>query len=285
MGAIGRPCRSGWRVLHRQPVRRGEPLDDPLSGSPLGAAHPRLQFPGTAHPAAGGRAILGSRSRTASALSMSRREMLGERQVAAPLMTQRTAHGALRLAHRRFQPGEGVGIQLAGFRLGGKPQRPSPCQLGHETLVLAFALFAPAASRPGQHRAVQRQRGRQVAPCGHASKVRQRFLRLVPRDAGRSAGVRSPQTRTSRPRRRHEGARRLVSRSPSSPPARIGPAGWPNLPVPASRYALRQCGRWRAGLASADGGCAGERAGDCGYRAITPGCHGRPAGRTGRSRR
>jgi len=42
VGAIRRPCRSGWRVLHRQPVRGGEPLDDPLSGSPLGAAHPRL---------------------------------------------------------------------------------------------------------------------------------------------------------------------------------------------------------------------------------------------------
>jgi hypothetical protein len=42
VGAIRRPCRSGWRVLHRQPVRGGEPLDDPLSGSPLGAAQPRL---------------------------------------------------------------------------------------------------------------------------------------------------------------------------------------------------------------------------------------------------
>ena len=88
--------------------------------------------------------------------------MLGEHQVAAPLMAQRAAHGALRLAHRRFQPGEGVGIQLAGLRLSGKPQRPSQCQFGHETLVLAFALFAPAASRPGQHCAV-RQRGRQAA--------------------------------------------------------------------------------------------------------------------------
>ncbi len=47
--------------------------------------------------------------------------MLGERQVAAPLMAQRAAHRALRLAHRRFQPGEGVGIQLAGLRLSGKP--------------------------------------------------------------------------------------------------------------------------------------------------------------------
>ena len=109
--------------------------------------------------------------------------MLGKRQVAAPLMAQRPAHGALRLAHRRFQPGEGVGIQLAGLRLSGKPQRPSPCQFGHQTLVLAFALFAPAASRPGQHCAVRRQRGRHVAPCGHASTVGQRFLWLVLRDA------------------------------------------------------------------------------------------------------
>ena len=122
---------------------------------------------------------LGPWSPATSALRMSRREMLGERQVAAPLMAQRAAHGALRLAHRRFQPGEGVGIQLAGLRLSGKPQRPSQCQFGHETLVLALALFAPAASRPGQHCAVRRQRGRQVAPCGHTSTVGQRFLRLV----------------------------------------------------------------------------------------------------------
>jgi hypothetical protein len=108
--------------------------------------------------------------------------MLGERQVAAPLMAQRAAHGALRPAHRRFQPGEGVGVQLAGIRLSGKPQRPSQCQFGHKTLVLGFALITPAASRPGQHCAVRRQRGRQVAPCGHASTVGQRFLRLVLRD-------------------------------------------------------------------------------------------------------
>jgi hypothetical protein len=113
--------------------------------------------------------------------------MLGECQVATPLMAQRAAHGALRLAHRRFQPGQGVGIQLAGLRLSGKPQRPSQCQFGHETPVLAFALFAPAASRPGQHRAVRRQRGRQVAPCGHASTVGQRFLRLVLERRSRSS--------------------------------------------------------------------------------------------------
>ena len=46
--------------------------------------------------------------------------MLRERQVAAPLMAQRAAHGALRLPYRRFQPGEGVGIQFAGLRLSGK---------------------------------------------------------------------------------------------------------------------------------------------------------------------
>ena len=122
------------------------------------------------------------RSRAASALRMSRREMPGERQVAAPLMARRAAHGALRQAHRRFQPGEGVGVHLAGLRLSGKPQRPSQRQFGDQTPVLVFALIAPAASRPGQHRAVRRQRGRQVAPCGHASTVGQRFLRLVPRD-------------------------------------------------------------------------------------------------------
>jgi hypothetical protein len=121
-------------------------------------------------------------SRDISALRMSRREMLGKRQVTAPLMAQRAAHGALRLAHRGFQPGESVSIQLAGLRLSGKPQRPSQCQFGHETLVLASALFAPAASRPGQHCAMRRQRGRQLAPCGHTSTVGQRFPRLVPRD-------------------------------------------------------------------------------------------------------
>lgn len=105
---------------------------------------------------------------------MSRREVLGKRQVAAPLIAQRAAYGALRSAHRRFQPGEGVGVQLAGLRLSGKPQRPAQRQFGHETLVFGFALIAPAASRPGQHCAVRRQRGRQVAPCGHASTVGQR---------------------------------------------------------------------------------------------------------------
>jgi hypothetical protein len=140
----------------------------------------RLWAVNPGHPAARGRRILGTPgSGAASALSMSRREMLGERQVAAPLMGQRAAHGAFRPAHRRFQPGAGVGVQLAGLRLSGKPQRPSQRQFGHETLVLGFALIAPAASRPGQHCAVRRQRGRQVAPCGHASTVGQRFPRLV----------------------------------------------------------------------------------------------------------
>jgi len=108
--------------------------------------------------------------------------MLWERQVAAPLMAQRAAHGALRPAHRGVQPGEGVGVQLAGLGLSGKPQRPSQCQFGYQTLVLVLALIAPAASRPGQHCAVRRQRGRQVAPCSHTSTVGQRFLRLVRRD-------------------------------------------------------------------------------------------------------
>jgi hypothetical protein len=126
-------------------------------------------------------------SSAASALGMSRREMLGERQVAAPLMARRAAHGALRLAHRRFQPGPCVSIELAGLRRSGQPQRASQCQFGHEPLVLVFALFAPAASRPGQHRAMRRQCGRQVAPCGHASTVRQRLVRLVRPDAGSGA--------------------------------------------------------------------------------------------------
>jgi hypothetical protein len=103
--------------------------------------------------------------------------MLGERQVAAPLMARRAAHGALRLAYRRFQPGEGVGIQLAGLWLSGKPDRSPQCQFGRETLVLTLAFFAPAAVRPGQHRTVRRQRGRQVAPRGHASTVSQYHLR------------------------------------------------------------------------------------------------------------
>jgi len=135
---------------------------------------------------------LAPRSRADSALRMSRREMLGERQVAAPLMAPRAAHGALRPAHRRFQPGEGVGVQLAGLRPGGKPDWPSQCQFGHKTLVLGFALITPAASRPGQHCAMRRQRGRQVAPCGHASTVGQRFPRLVRRDDQCGRPVRSP---------------------------------------------------------------------------------------------
>jgi len=127
--------------------------------------------------------------RDASALGMSRREMLRERQVAAPLMAQRAAHGALRLAHRRFQSGHRVSIELAGLRRRGKPQRPSQCQFGHEPLVLAFALVASAASRPGQHRAMRRRCGRQVAPCGHASTVRQRTSGAETRTCGpRSSG-------------------------------------------------------------------------------------------------
>ena len=97
--------------------------------------------------------------------------MLRERQVAASLVARRAAHRARRPAHRRFQPGQGVGVQLAGLGLGGQPQRPAPRQFGHQPLVLGFTLIAPAASRPGQHRAVRRQRGRQVAPCGHTSTV------------------------------------------------------------------------------------------------------------------
>ena len=55
--------------------------------------------------------------------------MLRERQVAAPLMAQRAADRAVRLAHRWFQPGERVSIQLAGLWLSGKPQRPAHGQL------------------------------------------------------------------------------------------------------------------------------------------------------------
>ena len=87
------------------------------SSGRLRAVNPAIRWP-----VAGG--SLGPRSRAACALRMSRREMLGERQVAAPLMAQRAAHRALRPAHRRVQPGKGVGVQLAGLRQGGKPQRP-----------------------------------------------------------------------------------------------------------------------------------------------------------------
>src|SRR6476661_3423061 len=87
----------------------------------------------------------------AAALRMGRAEMLGKGQVAAPLMAQRAADGALGSAHRRLQPGAGVGVQLARLRPSRKPQLLSPCQLGHEALVLGFALFTPAAPRPGHH--------------------------------------------------------------------------------------------------------------------------------------
>ncbi len=105
-----------------------------------------------------------ARLRGTPALRMRRREMLRKGQVAASLVAQRAAHGARGPAHRRIQPGPGVGVELAGLRLGGQPQRPSPGQFGQETLVLAVALLAPAASHPGQHRAVRRQRERQVPP-------------------------------------------------------------------------------------------------------------------------
>jgi len=90
-------------------------------------------------------------------------------------MAQRAADGALRPAHRRLQPGAGVGVQLARLRLSREPQLLSPCQLGHEALVLGFALFTPAASRPGSNRAMAWQRGREVAPCSHTSTVEQHF--------------------------------------------------------------------------------------------------------------
>ena len=151
-----------------------------LIGRPRSARF-RQDFPPNRHPPVAG-GSWDPRSRGASALRMSRREMLRERQVAAPLMARRAARGALRPAHRRFQPGEGVSVQLAGLRLSGKPQRPPQCQFGRETPGLRFALITPAASRPGQHCAVRRQRGRQVAPCGHTSTVGQLFLRLVLRD-------------------------------------------------------------------------------------------------------
>jgi hypothetical protein len=43
-----------------------------------------------------------ARLRAACTLRVSRREMLGEGQVAAPLMARRAAHGTLELAHRRL---------------------------------------------------------------------------------------------------------------------------------------------------------------------------------------
>ena len=108
--------------------------------------------------------------------------MLGESQVAAPLMARRAAHGALRLAHRRFQPGEGVGVHLGWLRISGQPHRPAQRQLRHQTPVLGLALVAPAAPRPGQHGAMWRQRARQMAPSGHPSTVRQQFARPVLQD-------------------------------------------------------------------------------------------------------
>src|SRR5262249_44517730 len=122
----------------------------------------------------------------ASALWMRRAEMLGESQVAAPLMAQRTAHGAIRSAHRRLEPGAGIGVQLARLRLSGNPQLLSPCQLGHEALVLGFALITPAASRPGSNRAMARQRGREVAPCSHMSTVDQHFRWIGPTQGPRA---------------------------------------------------------------------------------------------------
>ena len=127
--------------------------------------------------AAGDRLVLGPWSRAASARNAGGTPGCGTADGAA----RRTrGHDWLTAGSSRARV---PGIQLAGLRLGGKPdERPSQCQFGHETPVLAFALFAPAASRPGQHCAVRRRRWRQVAPCGHTSTVGQRFLRLVLRD-------------------------------------------------------------------------------------------------------
>ena len=86
--------------------------------------------------------------------------MLGERQIPASLMARRAADRTRGLAHRRLEPGTGVGVHLAGLWLSGQPDRPSQCKFENELLILTFALVAPAASRPGQHRAVRRQRGR-----------------------------------------------------------------------------------------------------------------------------
>jgi hypothetical protein len=108
--------------------------------------------------------------------------MLGERQVAAPLMASGAAYRALMLAYRGFQPGEGVGVHLARLWVSGQPWRPAAGQFGHQTPVLVFALRAPAAPCPGQHGAMRRQRARQVAPIGHPSTVRQQFARPVLRD-------------------------------------------------------------------------------------------------------
>ena len=119
------------------------------------------------------------RLRAAGALGMGRCEMLGERQVAAPLMPRRPAHRALRPAHRRLQPGPGIGIQLRRLRRRGKPQRPAPRQLRHQPLILRLTLLTPAPPHPRQHRAMRRQRRRQAAPCGHTSTVRHRSLRPV----------------------------------------------------------------------------------------------------------
>jgi hypothetical protein len=80
---------------------------------------------------------------------------------------------------------------------------------------------------------VRRQRGRQVAPCGHPSTVGQRFLRLVPRDdqeerrriSGPARAVaREPRMRTTAPRLssgRRAPARTLgLQRLPRTRPAR-----------------------------------------------------------------
>jgi len=178
--------------------RRGEPGDDPghrgaprghdgdtdSTGQPAGtrrehqrrpAARDR-RVPGIGHrDRAGCFWISRHRSSPASALRVGRAEVLGKRQVAAPLMARRAADGALRGAHRRLQPGAGIGVQLAGLRLSREPQSAAPGQPGHETLVLGFALTTPAAPRPGHHRAMRRQRGRKVAPCSHTSTVEQHF--------------------------------------------------------------------------------------------------------------
>jgi hypothetical protein len=210
----GDPQRGG------QPVALGPALavldPDPDRASPQRAEDRRK---------AGYRSATVDRGSRAAALSVGRRVMLGERQVAASLVAERAAHRARRAAHRRFEPGEGAGVQLAGLRPGGKPHRPAQRQFGHETLVLAFALIAPAASRPGQHRAVRRQRRRQVGPCGHPSTVGQRFPRLVPRDDERSMAAPSNRSNRTNTRRQPSPPSSLGSQTACGPGQRPGPQG------------------------------------------------------------
>jgi hypothetical protein len=144
----------------RRPSRRDcqRRANSPADGNPIQrtAGAPLCQLAGL-----GLMPVQGPRSRAAGALRMNRREMPGERQVAAPLMAQRAAHRAPRPAHRRRQPGHGAGVQLAGP--GRAASRGGP----------AAPVRTPNAGTRGSHSSHRQPRApASTVPCAASAGAR-----------------------------------------------------------------------------------------------------------------